>query len=131
MKKKLLVYGISAFVGVAIVVISICAKQIWAQPSTVEVMRILSDSCFLSGILLAGLGLLIVASNGGAFDMLAYAVRVFFLRFKRDINKRKYKDFYEYREEKKGEKRSMAFLLIVGLVFIALAILFLVLYYNI
>lgn len=131
MKKKLLTYGISALVGVVIFIIIICVKQVWAQSETREVMRILSDACLVSGVILGGVGLLVVASNGGAFDMLAYAVRVFFLRFKRDMNNRKYKDFYEYREAKKKEKRSTAYLLIVGLAFVALAVLFLILYYNV
>ncbi|MDE7440190.1 MAG: DUF3899 domain-containing protein [Clostridia bacterium] len=128
--KKALPYIITAAVGIIIFVIIICAKTIWNAGETKEVMRILSDASFVSGVLLAGVGLIIFASNGGAFDMLGYAfIRIFDL-FRKDARNKKYKDFYEYREAKKGKKRGMAFMLIVGLAFIAFAVIFLIVYYQ-
>ena len=40
-----------------------------------------------------GVGLIVVASRGGAFDMLGYAIRMMIDVFKRDVKDRKYKDF--------------------------------------
>ncbi len=94
-------------------------------------MQILSDAFFVPGVLLAGVGLIIFASNGGAFDMLGFAVLLFFNLFRKDVNKRKYKDFYEYRQAKKDKKRSMAFMLITGLIFIAIAVIFIIVYANV
>ena len=73
---------------------------------------------------------MIFASNGGAFDMLSYAFIRFFDLFRRDVRNKKYKDFYEYREAKKDKKRGMAFMLIVGVIFIALAGIMLIAYYQ-
>ena len=126
--KSALPYIISAVVGIAIFVIVICIQQIWNAEDTAQTMQILSDACFVPGVLLAGIGLIIFASNGGVFDMLSYAVIRLFDLFRRDARNKKYKDFYEYREAKKDKKRGMAFMLIVGAVFILIAIVFLVVY---
>lgn len=131
MFKRILPYLITAVVGIAITVAIICGKQIWAADSTKVVMQILSDAFFVPGVLLAGVGLIIFASNGGAFDMLGFAVLLFFNLFRKDVNKRKYKDFYEYRQAKKDKKRSMAFMLIIGLIFIAIAVIFIIVYANV
>ena len=128
--KKALPYIITAVVGIIIFVIIICTKKIWNADETYVTMQIMSDACFVPGVLLGGIGLIIFASNGGAFDMLAYAVIRFFDLFKRDPRNKKYKDFYEYREAKKEKKRGMAFMLIVGAVFILLAVIFLIVYYK-
>lgn len=128
--KKALPYIISAAVGTLIFIIIILAKKIWTADETHVVMQILSDASLVPGILLAGVGLIIFASNGGAFDMLAYAVIRFFDLFRRDVKNKKYKDFYEYREAKKDKKRGMAFMLIVGAVFILIAVIFLIVYYQ-
>ena len=129
--KKALPYIISAAVGIAIFIVVICIKSIWNAEETADVMQILSDACFVPGVMLAGVGLIIFASNGGAFDMLSYAVIKFFDLFRRDPRNKKYKDFYEYREAKKDKKRGMAFMLIVGLIFIAIATVFLIVYLNV
>lgn len=131
MFKRILPYIITAVIGIAITVAIICSKQIWAADSTKVVMQILSDAFFVPGVLLAGVGLIIFASNGGAFDMLGFAVLLFFNLFRKDVNKRKYKDFYEYRQAKKDKKRSMAFMLIIGLIFIAIAVIFIIVYANV
>lgn len=131
MFKRILPYIITAVIGIAITVAIICSKQIWAADGTKIVMQILSDALFVPGVLLAGVGLIIFASNGGAFDMLGFAVLLFFNLFRKDVNKRKYKDFYEYRQAKKDKKRSMAFMLITGLIFIAIAVIFIIVYANV
>ena len=131
MFKRILPYIITAVIGIAITVAIICSKQIWAADGTKIVMQILSDAFFVRGVLLAGVGLIIFASNGGAFDMLVFAVLLFFNLFRKDVNKRKYKDFYAYRQAKKDKKRSMAFMLITGLIFIAIAVIFIIVYANV
>ena len=126
--KRAVPYIVSATVGIVIFITIICAKKIWNADETYETMQILSDACFVPGVLLAGMGLIIFASNGGVFDMLAYGMIRFFDLFRKDPRNKKYKDFYEYREAKKGRKRSVAFMLIVGCAFIALAVIFLIVY---
>ena len=128
--KKAIPYITTAIVGLIIFIIIICTKKIWDEEETYAIMQILSDACFVPGVLLAGFGLIIVASNGGVFDMLAYAMIKFFDLFKRDPRNKKYKDYYEYSESKKDRKRKTSFMLIVGAVFIVLAVIFLIVYYR-
>ncbi len=87
---------------------------------------ILNDSFFLSGMCLIGAGLLVLVSNIGAFSIFGYAFSLFFGKRKRDVSDRKYKDFYEYKQAKSEEKTSCAYLLLVGLAFIAVAMILLI-----
>ena len=92
-------------------------------------MYILTNSTFVVGIVCAGFGLLVVASNGGAFEMFVYGMRRFFSLFQRDVNKVKFKTFYDYHVYRSSEpKRSFAYLLIVGGAFLALSGVFLAVY---
>ncbi len=129
MKKKLLGYGISLLIGAAVALLVMGLRGIFTETEPREIMRLLSDAFFVPGVILAGVGLLVFATNGGVFDMLAYSMILFVNLFRRNVQDRKYRDFYEYREAKKDRKRkSLAFLLVVGLFYIALAALFLILY---
>lgn len=130
MKKTLLRYGITFAVGLLLAFCAMLAQGIFSQTETVAVMKILCNAFFASGVVIACVGLLVVATEGGAFDMLAYAVVLIFDGLRRDVTKRKYKDFYEYKQAKKEKKRSFAYLLIVGLIFIAISLIFLIPYYN-
>ena len=94
-------------------------------------MSALSTAFFVPGIFAVGFGLLIVCSNGGAFDMLAYAFQTLFRIFKKDPIDRKYGDYYGYRESKKGRKRSFWYLVIVGAAFVAIGGAFLGAYYAV
>ena len=127
MKNTILKYTFSVLVGAGIVLAVIASRGIFDEVRIVQIMGTLSDGFFAAGVTLTCVGLIIFVGNGGVFDMLAYSVLLFFSLFRRNLE-RKYKDFYEYREAKKGRKRSLAFLLIVGLCYIALAALFLILY---
>lgn len=127
--KKILPYLITALIGAAAAVLVICLRSVWALPVR-DRMGALSDAFLIPGAVLAGVGLLIFASNGGLFDMLAFGVLMIFNAFRRDLSKRRYKDFYEYREAKKGKNRDMAFMLIVGLFYIAVSVVFLIIYSN-
>ena len=124
-------YAITAAVGAVLVLLIVSVRGIFAEDRVREVMRLLSDASFAVGIILSGVGLLFFASNNGVFDMLGFSMTLLFGVFKRDVSERKYKDFYEYREAKKERKRSVAYLLLVGLGYIAIAAIFLLLYYKV
>ena len=133
--KKVLPYLITAAIGAAIaILIMFAVYRVQTYAPTAEnaknIMKILSDSFFVPGVILSGVGLIIFASNGGAFDMLAFAFIRFFDLLRKDV-KGKYKDYYEYRQAKKDRHTKMFFMLAVGLVFIAIAVVFLIVYYNI
>lgn len=128
--KRVLPYIIAFAVGALTVTIVICAMGVWNAKNTAEVLQILCDAFFAAGILVFGAGLLVVCSNGGAFYMLAYGIIRFFDLFKRNA-KGKYKDFYEYTEIKKQNKRGFGFLLIVGAVYLAVSIALLIAFNNV
>lgn len=123
-------YLITVAVGLVIAFLALLARNIFNLTATVDFMKAFCDAFFVSGVVLVCVGGLVFVSNGGVFDMLAYGIRTFFESFKKNVTDRKYKDFYEYREAKKSSKRSFSFLLVVGIVFIAISMIFLALYYN-
>lgn len=130
--RTLFKYLITSVIGLLVVLAIILSKDVFGQTDAKAVMQILSDGFLVPGVLLAGVGLLIFASNGGAFDMLAYGFRLLFVGlqnlFRKDKIEKKYKDYYEYHESRSKSKISIAFMLIIGVVFILLAVIFLLCY---
>ena len=128
--KKAVKYIIAAAIGLAAAAIIMFTRNITGQETLKQVFTILSDAFFVPGVILGGVGFLVWATSGGVFDMLSYGFITLIDTFRRDVTKRKYKDFYEYRQVKKGEKRNVGFLLLVGLAFIVIAAVFLIVYAN-
>ena len=131
MKKKILRYSIASAVGLALAFVILCFKNIFSQTDAVKVFQILCDAFFVTGICFACIGVIMLAGNGGAFDMLGYAFVMLFDALRKDISKRKYKDFYEYRQAKKEKKRNVLYMFVVGGAFIAISVIFLILYYQV
>jgi len=127
MKDKLK-YIITAAAGLIAAVGLMFSLGIVKASGVNEVMRILSDSFFVPGAVLCGIGLIAVVSKGGFFDIFGYGFISFVAIFKKDVKKRKYKDYVEYKQAKRESKFSVWFLLIVGLAFILVAVIFLVLF---
>ena len=97
-------------------------RGVFSETDKKELLGLLCDAFSVPGILAVCFGLLIVASNGGAFDMLAYGVRSIFRLLKRDPVDRKYGGFYEYRKSRQEKKRSFWYLVIVGGVFLLIGV---------
>ena len=131
MKKNILRYSIASAVGLALAFVILCFKNIFSQTDAVKVFQILCDAFFVTGICFACIGVIMLAGNGGAFDMLGYAFVMLFDALRKDISKRKYKDFYEYRQAKKEKKRNVLYMFVVGGAFIAISVIFLILYYQV
>ena len=88
----------------------------------------LCDAFFIPGAVSLCVGLLILVSNGGAFDMFAYGGRLFIGMFKKDPLERKYGSYQQYREARKENKRSFWYFIIVGGAYIVVAVILLVIY---
>ena len=131
MKKNILRYSIASAVGLALAFVILCFKNIFSQTDAVKVFQILCDAFFVTGICFACIGVIMLAGNGGAFDMLGYAFVMLFDALRKDISKRKYEDFYEYRQAKKEKKRNVLYMFVVGGAFIAISVIFLILYYQV
>lgn len=127
--KKYLRYLITFLVGLVFAFVICLFKNIFSQTSTNEIFKILVDAFFVPGVIILGFGLLVVATNGGTFDMLAYGAIMFASLFQKGT-KRKYKTFYDYHEAQKDRKYSFAYLLIVGGILIAISLILLIFWYK-
>lgn len=119
--KKLRKYLITIIAGLAAVALIAWAKDIFAQAEPAKVFHILCDAFFAVGTVLCCAGLLVFSSNEGTFDMIAYGVSSFADLF-RTTSKKKYDTFYDYRESRSDKKISFGFLLICGLIFLAVSL---------
>ena len=129
--KKIWKYLITALVGLVGALLILVFKDTFAKTATQKILADLSDAFFVPGVLLLGVGTLLFASNGGAFDMLAFGVIKLLDLYKRDLTKVKYRTFHDYRQAQKEKKRTFDYLLIVGAAMVVISAVFLILYYKI
>lgn len=109
--------GLLIFLGVLV------ANSFWTvgQP---DIYRLLSDACIVPAALVGGVGALVFAAGHGTFDMLAYGIKHIFDVFRPNARNEKYRDFYEYKQSKGERRRPVAHMLIVGIGFFLLSMIF-------
>lgn len=119
--KRIRKYLITMSIGL-LAVLGICwAKDIFAQTEPGAIYHILCDSFFAVGTVMVCAGILVFSSNEGTFDIIVYGVSSFIDIF-RDKSRKKYDTFFGYRENRADKKFSFGFLLICGLIFIAVSL---------
>ena len=136
MKKKwvgpLLRYGLTALLA-ALMTLAVLELHGFAQAATqADRYRILCDAFTIPGVILLMLGLLVWISDMGTFDGLSYSLRYAFRRLF-FVGGAKTETYYDYKEQKKERRRQRSgysFLLVVGGVFLAVAIVFMILFYR-
>lgn len=131
MKKKIIRYLITAGVGLVIALCVSFVKALYWLEDITDIMQALSDCFVVPGLFLILFGLLVVCSNGGTFDMLGFGTKKVISVFKRHPSEKDRESFYEYRNRKQESKRSFGYLIIVGVVFLAIGMIFFVLCYNV
>ena len=119
---------VSAVVGLAIVALSIALS---AGRGFTMIHR-LSDGCFTAGVILCGLGGIFFCSNKGAFNLLGFsgsrALKVI-TGYGKDPSTDNRDAYYNYCMEQAAKPaKPFAHLLIGGAVYLAAAILFLIIY---
>ncbi len=122
--KRYLITLAICLAGVGLIVWS---KELFSQTAPDVIFHILSDAFFVIGVVTTGMGLLAFASNEGTFDALSYGVGRFF-DFFRKKKRMQYDTFYDYRESRAEKKVQFGFLLICGLILLAVAVIMYVLY---
>ena len=127
--KTLSKYLITFSIGLGVALLIMISKNIFTETDQQQVYQILSDSFFVPGVVITGFGLLVFASNGGAFDMLTFGMKKFFSLFKKDLSGITKETFYDYSMAKHGEHLSFAYMIVVGLILIGISIIFLMLYF--
>ena len=126
--KTLKRYLITILVGLSVVALIAWSKDVFSQTELVKVFHIWCDSFFAVGTVMTCLGLLVFSSNEGTFDILVYGFNSFMDIFRKKSVK-KYETFYDYRESRADKKLRFGFLVICGLVFVAISMI-MYLYYR-
>lgn len=124
-------YLITVGVVSVFVVLVAWARGGFTETNTRTLIGYWCDAFAIPGILSIAFGLLLFASNGGVFDMLSYGIKTLFRLFKKDPLDRKYGGFYEYQQARREKKRSFWYLIIVGSVYLAVALILLVTFYKV
>lgn len=84
-------------------------------------MTSFADGFFVSGVLIGGIGLLVLISGEGIFDIMGYGVGIIIKGFTKRKDHEKYID-YKLRKEAERDGVKISFLAIVGGMFVLLAI---------
>ena len=130
LKNNLLKYGITVVIG-GLMAYFITSSYGYGQAAAgAERLRILSDAFTVPGVMLIMCGFLVMVSNGGFFNGISYAagyaIRLLIPGASKNMGK--YGDYVEQRAKRK--KLSYGFLFVVGAVYLVIAIVFIILYYN-
>lgn len=122
-----LVYG-----GILVVAILVFAsiEGIFSLTDPKEILGVLSDACFVPGVLFTGVGAFSWISSKGGYDAFGYAFSTFSLHNLFPTKQpKKYKSLYDYKQEKDEKGRKwLPQILIIGLIALILGTLFLVFY---
>ena len=129
--KNVIRYTVLTVIGLLIALFILLSKNVFKLTNPIDIYHQLTNAFFIPGVLITGYGLLVIASNGGTFDMLTFGIIKVIDLFRRDLSKAKHKTFYDYRVAKQDRKQRFGYLIIVGLAFLAVSFLFLWLYYKV
>lgn len=122
-------YLITFVVGLILALWVMISKDLFAEERLYMIYQILAESFSVPAVLMLGFGGLVFVSNEGMFDSLSYGLTSFIDLFRKE-KRNKFKTFYDYKESKKDRSMSFGYLLICGIVFVAIAIVFHLLYAN-
>ena len=128
-KANLIKSGIVSAVGILVVILFVSSSDFGAQ-ATMDKYKILCDAFTIPGLLMLMFAAMLSISNEGGLDGVSYLVKQGFrmLTF-RGISQEKYLDYVQHRRE--NRLTGYGFLYIVGAVFMAVALIFLALFYSI
>ncbi len=131
LRKNLLKYGITVGICLAFAAIFCFSRDILRQTLTVK-YRILCDAFTVPGAICLCLGVLIWASTDGFFDGLTYCLAIAWRSMIPGGRATPPEKYYDY-VQRKREKRitGYGFIPIVGAVFMAVAIVFLLLFNSV
>lgn len=128
--KKLYRYLITIAIGLVMTFLVLLSKGAFGMSNTKDIIHTLSDAFIVPGVVITGIGLLVFATNEGVFDIIVYGVGQFVKMFSANPSRRKYKDFNEYREVKRSTKLSFGYIVIVGVIFLAISIILSLVWYK-
>lgn len=125
--RKVLKYLVPVVVCSVVAVLILVGKDSFHASGQV-LYKDLCDAFSVPGIIMVCFGLLLIATNGGTFDILAYGMIRFFGLFQKDVTKVKYRTFYEYRKAQQEKRRPFVYVLIIGGAFLLVGVAFMLVY---
>ena len=133
-KTNLLKYGISSGICLVLAYLYVSTRVDFSRPAAtplVDWYRILCDAFTIPGLVMLMLGCLMSLSNQGALDGIRYiaTVGIRMLIPGAALNMEKYAEFKERRNA--NRTKGYGFLYVVGIVFMAAALVFMALFYSI
>lgn len=129
----LLKYGITTLIGALMAYATINLHGFSSAVTDVDKYRILADAFTIPGVVILLCGVLVAVANEGMFNGISYAMSyaIKMLIPGQAANRHeKYGDYVE-RKQAKGGVRGYGFLFIVGGVFLAIAVVFIALFYSV
>ena len=129
--KNLIVFLCTLGFCVVVAVLMLVSSNTFSQTDTDVILTNLNNAFFVPGAISLCVGLLTFATNHGSLDMISYGMIKFFDLFRRDLSKVKYRSYNQYKEAQVGKEKPFNHFLIVGAIFIAISIVFLVIQKNI
>lgn len=120
-------YLITFVVGVVFAMVAWIVGGLFKVTSYAALMGKISDGLFVSGVLIAGSGGLIASFNEGVFDGLSYGMHGLFgfRNIKKDSTPKK-ESYFDYQKRKHANKKPVAHLVLVGLSFVFVGVVFFV-----
>ena len=131
-KRFLIHFLVALAAGSALAILYLSVRRFFVGGlETQERIRYLADAFTIPGVTLTLSGLLVWCTRKGAFDGLTFSVGLFFRTIFRPgtMTKQKYPDYVAEKREKRKEKPGYAYLYAAGGLFLAVAVVFLLLYY--
>ena len=133
-KSGLIKYGITVGIGLAVAYLVCDLKEVWSLTDKTEIYHVLSDAFTLPGMFILCLALLVWLANKEYFVSIGYvASRAAKALIPFGRTQEKHETFHDYvlRKREKEPVKGYGFLFITGLAFIAVAVVFLILYHNV
>ena len=118
--------GIASLISICILV----SRDILSMTSALDVYQALCDAFFVPGVMLLSLGLLVLVSGTGQFDMLSYGMHSLLVLFTPLKKVEKHDSFYDFKMAREARRmgKPRQYLLHVGAVFVFLSVLCLCMY---
>ena len=117
-------------VCLAITIYLLIDRNAFGQTEISETYKLICDAFFVPGIIFTCFGTLLAISNEGFFDIFTYSFRMMFDTFTKSKNFRsEYETYFDYTRRNRESNTNVKFALHVGLVFVAISIIFNLLFY--
>ncbi len=132
MKKGVIRVLLTVLIGLGIALWAAAARGFHPGLPLPLLCRYGSDGCFVTAVILCGIGTLTLISSTGFFDIFSYGMGTLWAHISSIWKGYEHIRFYDYkamRAEKRG--KSLRFVLAVGLFYLAVSVLLLILYYSI